>query len=427
MRLAAIFLEEAGKQKNSPLAKMVFQAQKNFRDGKKEGSVDKYWKIINKADDSAEILIYEQIGKSYWDDSGVGAKQFAEDLKGLSVKGIKNLDVGINSPGGSVFEGLAIYNMLVNFPGIVNTRIDGIAASISSVVFMAGRQRVMPANAMLMIHDPSGVAMGTSTDMKKMAEILDKIKVSLISAYKEGTGLSDEEVAGLMANETWFTAQEARDKGFCNDMAAAVNIAATFDLTQFRNAPIIKLSAIEGINNVADKPKKEAKMDIQELKENHPELVKAVADEAKAPLVQENTKLVEANTGLTARVAELDVANKEFAKALAIEKSAATASKAEGIQSGILADSKIPEAFHGKVKGMVCHSKHLTEDGSLKAEAFTEAFKAEVSDWESKLSGSDHRTGMEDGARTDGLGASSDEELGRELARKMGKIRSDKE
>lgn len=141
-----------------------------------------------------------------------------------------------------------------------------------------------------------------------------------------------------------------------------------------------------GLNK--EKPKKEVKsMDVQELKETHPDLVKAIADEARAPLAQENGKLVEAMAGLTAKVTDLEVSNKELTKFLALEKANGTQAQAEGIKNGILADSSIPDAFHDKVSGMVDHNKHLSAEGNLNVEAFTTAFAAEVKDWETRLTG----------------------------------------
>lgn len=137
-----------------------------------------------------------------------------------------------------------------------------------------------------------------------------------------------------------------------------------------------------------EKPKKEVRnMDLQELKETHPELVKAIAEEAKSPLAQENGKLVEAISGLTAKATELEASNKELTKFLALEKAKGTQAQAEGIKNGILAGSSIPDAFHDKVSGMVGHNAHLNAEGSLNVESFTAAFTTEVKDWETRLSG----------------------------------------
>ena len=92
---------------------------------------------------------------------------------------------------------------------------DGIAASIASVILMSADEIIMPANSITMIHDPFGFVQGTSEDMAKMAEALDKIKDGLITAYENKTGMSKEELSKLMTDETWLTADEALEMGRC--------------------------------------------------------------------------------------------------------------------------------------------------------------------------------------------------------------------
>lgn len=195
----------------------------------------KYWNIVhNKGSKKAEILIYEQIGAGFWSE-GIGAKQFAKDLKDLGD--IEELDIRINSPGGSVFEGLSIYNLLVQHKAEKTVYIDGLAASIASVIAMAGRV-VMPENATMMIHDPWSMAVGTAEQMRKEADVLDKIKVGLISAYRDKTGKTDDEISALMAEETWMNAEEALEMGFCDEVTKAQKAAAmAFDLSPYKNVP----------------------------------------------------------------------------------------------------------------------------------------------------------------------------------------------
>jgi len=205
----------------------------------------KFWKmILNKAKESAEILIYEQIGKDFWSDEGIAAKDFAEDLKSLGD--VKNITLRINSPGGSVFEGLVIFNLLKAHQATVTVYIDGLAASIASVIAMSGDKIIMPENALLMIHDPFAMVMGTAEDMRKMAEALDKIKDSIKSAYKR-TMMTDDELTEMMTEETWLSASEAVEKGFADEMIAAVKVAACFDLSKFKKAP--QAAAISIVNS----------------------------------------------------------------------------------------------------------------------------------------------------------------------------------
>jgi ATP-dependent Clp endopeptidase proteolytic subunit ClpP len=119
------------------------------------------------------------------------------------------LTVRINSPGGSVFDGVAIYNALKRHDAAITVWIDGIAASIASMIAMAGDEVVMPENAMLVLHDPSGLVAGTAADMRATAEALDRMKAGMVAAYREKSGRSDAEIEALMQAETWLSAQEA--------------------------------------------------------------------------------------------------------------------------------------------------------------------------------------------------------------------------
>jgi ATP-dependent Clp endopeptidase proteolytic subunit ClpP len=182
------------------------------------------------AGSDAEILIYDEIGAF-----GVTAKQFTDDLKAAGEA--KTITLRLNSPGGSVFDGIAIHNALKRHPARTVVHIDGLAASIASVIAMAGDEVAMPENAMLMIHDPSGVVVGTSSDMRSTADALDRIKGGLIAAYRDKTGKPDDEIERLMAEETWLTASEAVALGFADRIEKPVRIAASFDLTRFRRPP----------------------------------------------------------------------------------------------------------------------------------------------------------------------------------------------
>lgn len=197
-----------------------------------------WFKIKNASNASqpVEIQIYQQIGKDWWDDSGVDAKGFADQLKGIP-KGRK-IHVRINSPGGNVWDGLTIYNLLKERREDVTCYIDGVAASIASIIALSGSKVVMPKNAMMMIHDPSGFCAGTAEEMRKMAECLDRHKDSLVSIYVEETGQKEADVRDRMSAETWFTGQGAFDFGLCTDLSEEVKIAAsTHDFSRFRNVP----------------------------------------------------------------------------------------------------------------------------------------------------------------------------------------------
>ena len=189
------------------------------------------------ADESApaEILIYDQIGRDFWSGEGVVAKEFAQEL--AKIPAARKITVGINSPGGSVHEGLAIYNLLSARRNQVTCRIDGLAASIASIIALAGSKLVMPASALLMIHDPSGMCMGTADEMREMATALEKHKEALVNVYEEKTKKPRAEIEQAMKDETWFTAADAKAFGLVDDVTAEVAASNTFDLSQFRRVP----------------------------------------------------------------------------------------------------------------------------------------------------------------------------------------------
>jgi ATP-dependent Clp protease protease subunit len=186
-----------------------------------------------KQGDDAEILIYESIGESWF--GGVSAKSFADELKALGD--VKNISVRINSPGGDVFDGVAIYNQLVNHPATVNVVIDGLAASIASVIAMAGDKVSIAENAMMMIHNPWALVIGESRDMTKMAETLDKIRETLVLTYGARSGMETADIVKMMDEETWLTGQEAVDKKLADEVTEAKRVENRFDLSVFKNVP----------------------------------------------------------------------------------------------------------------------------------------------------------------------------------------------
>ena len=220
---------------------------------------------IRAAQDTLDILIYGPIG-STWDDSGVTAKDIADALK--DQKNTKTINVSINSAGGNVFDGIAIYNLLANQDGKVVVSIDGMALSIASIIAMAGDEIVMAENAMMMIHDPAGWVVGVAADMLKMAETLEKSKSTLVLTYARRTGQSESQVSEWMTDETWLTAEEAVEFGFATRTMEAKKIAACGDLSRFKNAPEAFLSQLREkapAASAAASDRKEDPMDPKEL------------------------------------------------------------------------------------------------------------------------------------------------------------------
>ena len=172
-----------------------------------------WYSIKAKASDTAEISIYDEIG--FW---GVSAASFAQDLKDCG-NNIKQINLHIHSPGGDVFDGIAIYNLLKNHPANVTVYIDGLAASMASVIAMAGNEVIMPENAMMMIHKPWGIQGGDAEDMRKYADLLDKVENTLIPAYASKTGKTPEELAEMLSAETWLNGKECVEQGFADKLA----------------------------------------------------------------------------------------------------------------------------------------------------------------------------------------------------------------
>ena len=193
-----------------------------------------WYSIKAKANDTAEISIYDEIG--FW---GVTAQSFSKDLKALGDN-LKQINLHIHSPGGDVFNGIAIYNLLKNHPANVTVYIDGLAASMASVIAMAGNEVIMPENAMMMIHKPWGIQGGDAEDMRKYADLLDKVENTLIPAYASKTGKTPEELAEMLSAETWLNGKECVEQGFADKLAEPLVAMASIKsrkLEDFENMP----------------------------------------------------------------------------------------------------------------------------------------------------------------------------------------------
>jgi len=182
-----------------------------------------YYAPANSAGDPATVQIFDQIGEDWYGGSGLSAKQFSDVLNEI---GNGPLLVEINSPGGNVWDGLSIYNQLRGRKAPVTTRVVGIAASIASIIALAGDRVEMADAALMMIHDPSGMASGTSEDMRKMAEALDQHAEVLVGVYHKKTGRSAESIRAAMKAETWFTTAEALAFGLVDKPIKQLAMAA---------------------------------------------------------------------------------------------------------------------------------------------------------------------------------------------------------
>ena len=182
-----------------------------------------YYAPAASAGETATIQIFDQIGEDWFGGSGLSGKQFSDVLNEV---GNGPLLVEINSPGGNVWDGLSIYNQLRGRQAPVTTRVVGIAASIASIIALAGDKVEMADAALMMIHDPSGMASGTSEDMRKMADALDQHAEVLVSVYAKKTGRSSESIRAAMKAETWFTTAEAIQFGLVDKPIKQLAMAA---------------------------------------------------------------------------------------------------------------------------------------------------------------------------------------------------------
>ena len=185
----------------------------------------------SEAEDGVEVSIYDEIGFG-----GVTAKDFVADLRKL--KG-QHIHLRINSVGGSVIEGAAIYNALRRHKGGLTVHVDGLAASMASVIAMSGDEVLMAGNSMLMIHNPWSMALGDADDLRKEADVLDKLKKTLVNAYTRKTGMDSDEIASLMDDETWLDATQSVAMNFADgiedDLEAAAAITPSAARARFDN------------------------------------------------------------------------------------------------------------------------------------------------------------------------------------------------
>ncbi|MDR0770823.1 MAG: Clp protease ClpP [Burkholderiales bacterium] len=197
----------------------------------------KHWyEIKAQAEGGIEIRLYDDIGG--W---GVTAKDFIEALKSVD-DGTSPITVAIHSNGGSVFDGMVIYNALRRLGGRVTARIDGLALSIASVIAVAARKVVMPENAMLMIHNPYGFVVGDSEEMRSAADLFDKARESMVRCYKaKAQNLDESRIVEMMDDETWITARDAVEMGLADEIESPVAIHASASmresLARMRHAP----------------------------------------------------------------------------------------------------------------------------------------------------------------------------------------------
>lgn len=215
----------------------------------------KFWSFRVGSEGAAELYLYGIIESQTWWGDEITPQTFKREMDALGD--ISELNVYINSDGGDVFAGQAIHSMLKRHKAYVNVYIDGIAASIASVIAMAGDTVYMPRNSMMMIHSPWTMAKGNATDFRKLAEGLDVVCESMIAAYQEKSGVNREELLQMLNDETWLSAEKAVEQGFADEIEQQKMITASMrdgnlyinnqviNLTQFHHAPNVIVAELE--------------------------------------------------------------------------------------------------------------------------------------------------------------------------------------
>lgn len=279
-----------------------------------------------------EIDVYDDIGESFWGE-GVTAKAVLRAIK--SAPDAKEIRLRVNSRGGSVFDGIAIYNLLSEHAARVIADVDALAASAASLILMAADEIRIAETAMIMIHNPWTWAAGESGDLRDTADLLDKIQGQLADAYAARTGLDRERVVEMMAAETWMTALEAKELGFATEVKPSkqaeesARALAGLDLSGFERAPVAFAMAVAnarvrlappqrqhvmpranaGAQSKTETPseksgEEKSNMDLEKLKSQHPDLYRAVVNEG----VEKERKRVNAHLKLAKATGAMEVA-----------------------------------------------------------------------------------------------------------------------
>lgn len=190
----------------------------------------KWCTIVARNSEVADVNIFDAIGFGYT------VSDFERDLAAV---GDRRINVRLNTPGGDVFTGFAIYNILNRIRDRVTVTVEGIAASMGSVIMMAGKTRIMPANAAVMIHDPAGMAEGGPEELANFAAMLSNVRDQIVAAYVKATGQPEDKIRQMMKDETWLSAEQAIKLGFADKIEKPIKMAAVakFDLGCFTNVP----------------------------------------------------------------------------------------------------------------------------------------------------------------------------------------------
>lgn len=291
------------------------------------------WYFVNKVQNKVEVDLFDEIGG--W---GIYAKELKDEVSS-QLSPSDELVVNINSPGGSVFEGIEIYNYLKGLENPTTVRINSLAASIATVIALGADKLEISESAFFMIHNPWSMAMGEAEDMRKQADVLDKIKETILSIYEKNSNLSREKIEEYMNEETWLTGSEAVEYGFADVLTEGVKVAAkaTTDIVKnFKNIPnnlkmaeeksvldkIKSLLSGEETKNELNERYAELTEEVKALKETNSDLEGTLEDAYNALKTEKDNKVVELQakdeeiqakvTEIEAKVAEVEAKDKEI-------------------------------------------------------------------------------------------------------------------
>nr|DAT49754.1 MAG TPA: Putative ATP dependent Clp protease [Caudoviricetes sp.] len=259
----------------------------------------KFWNIMkNEEENSADMILYGTIGSDeWWDD--ICDKTFKEDIANLVE--VENINLHINSPGGSVFAAVAIANTLKNHKAKVTAYIDGLAASAATIITSACDVVKMPKNALFMIHNPLTWAYGNKQELEKTGILLDKVKDSILETYlAKAKDKTKEELSVLMDEEKWFNAEEAKEYGFIDEIVGEIekpqNVnnllivnSLAFDISKFKNFPNSRPAISH--KNIKDE------MTVEKFKNSYPEIYQEILNQG---IISERKRIQE--------IEDLDVA-----------------------------------------------------------------------------------------------------------------------
>ena len=313
----------------------------------------------SKKGNTLTIFIYGSIGQGWFSD--VSADDVMRELNAYG--NIEEININIHSPGGSVFEGCAIYNCLKRHTAKKKVYIDGLCASIATVIAMAGDEIIMSPVSSFMIHNPMAVMSGDAEELRDKADLLDTLKETIINAYVTKSKLSREAISTMMDNETWFKADEALKNGFITEVgsigARITNTASSFDLSNFNNVPkYLNVAKTTPDTENLNKPKEENEMDeinkmsAEEFKNKYPDMFKNIKNmgaEEERDRIKELDTWANKTQGAEEIIAEMKY--KTFEKA-----------NAEKLLDYVTAGKKDPESKEEKKDDFIAQFKKKKEE-----------------------------------------------------------------